>query len=223
MQKSVLNVRGDSVQEDAPDIRSFSVLRIDGEPFEPYEPGAHIDVTSPAGLTRQYSLCGDPDHCEAHLFAVKRESASRGGSRSLHEHVQAGTELTVSAPRTLFKLDPAAREHVLIAAGVGITPLLSMAYRLVKHDAPFSLHYFARDEGLAAFLPLLSRAPFADHVTLHFGVKRAVLDMGPSARKMAAPRTALIHNGQSLKLRPELRRAGTRRPDRCDTTAGGLS
>jgi vanillate O-demethylase ferredoxin subunit len=176
MQKSVSRVRVDSIREEAPGIRSFTVSRIDGKPFEPYEPGAHIDVTGPVGITRQYSLCGDPDRCDAHLLAVKRESASRGGSSSLHEHVQVGTELTVGAPRNLFKLDPEAREHVLIAAGIGITPPLSMAFRLLKHDTPFTLHYFARDEHQAAFLPLLSRAPFADHIALHFGVETALLD-----------------------------------------------
>jgi vanillate O-demethylase ferredoxin subunit len=149
---------------------------MDGLPFDAYEPGAHIDVTSPAGITRQYSLCGDPDRCDAQIFAVKKEQASRGGSRSLHDDVVAGMELSVSAPRNLFQLANRASEHILIAAGIGITPLLSMAYRLVRQRVPFKLHYFARSPQQAAFLSKLSAPPFADHVEIHLQVPRDTLD-----------------------------------------------
>ncbi len=176
MERTTFNVRVDSVRDEAHGVRSFSVSRLDGLPFDHYEPGAHIDVTGPSGVTRQYSLCGDPDHRDAQLFAVKREDASRGGSRSLHDDVTAGSELTIGAPRNLFQLAPEADEHILIAAGIGVTPLLSMAYRLLKRQQRFVLHYFARSAEHAAFLPLLSRAPFSDHVRLHFGVARDQLD-----------------------------------------------
>ncbi len=176
MERTTINVRVDSVRDEAHGVRSFSVSRLDGRPFAHYEPGAHIDVTGPSGVTRQYSLCGDPDHREARLFAVKREDASRGGSRSLHDDVTVGSELTIGAPRNLFQLAPNAEEHILIAAGIGVTPLLSMAYRLLKQQRRFVLHYFARSAEHAAFLPLLSRAPFSDYVKLHFGVARERLD-----------------------------------------------
>jgi vanillate O-demethylase ferredoxin subunit len=176
MERTTFNVRVDSVRDEAQGVRSFSVSRLDGQPFDHYEPGAHIDVTGPSGVTRQYSLCGDPDHRDAHLFAVKREDTSRGGSRSLHDDVTVGSELTIGAPRNLFQLAPGAEEHILIAAGIGVTPLLSMAYRLLKQQQRFVLHYFARSAEHAAFLPLLSRAPFSDHVKLHYGVAREHLD-----------------------------------------------
>ncbi|MFP3614513.1 PDR/VanB family oxidoreductase [Paraburkholderia sp. SIMBA_050] len=176
MERTTFNVRVDSVRDEALGVRSFSVSRLDGQPFDDYEPGAHIDVTVPSGVTRQYSLCGDPDHREAHLFAVKREDASRGGSRSLHEDVAVGSKLTIGGPRNLFQLAPHAREHILIAAGIGVTPLLSMAYRLLKQKQRFMLHYFARSAEHAAFLPLLSRAPFGDYVKFHFGIQIEQLD-----------------------------------------------
>jgi vanillate O-demethylase ferredoxin subunit len=176
MERTTFNVRVDSVRDEAHGVRSFSVSRLDGQPFDHYEPGAHIDVTGPSGVTRQYSLCGDPDHREAQLFAVKREDASRGGSRSLHDDVTVGSQLTIGAPRNLFQLAPGADEYILIAAGIGVTPLLSMAYRLLKHQQRFVLHYFARSAEHAAFLPLLSRAPFSDYVRFHFGVEREQLD-----------------------------------------------
>ncbi|OLL31968.1 oxidoreductase [Burkholderia sp. SRS-W-2-2016] len=171
MQAQTLKVRVDALCEEAHGVRSFSISRLDGQPFERYEPGAHIDVTSPSGVTRQYSLCGDPECVESQIFAVKKEEQSRGGSRSLHDDVSVGTELSVGAPRNLFRLEEAASEHILIGAGIGITPLLSMAYRLAARGARFTLHYFARSEAHAAFMSLLTREPFAQHVKLHFGVE----------------------------------------------------
>lgn len=180
MQAQTLKVRVDAMREEAHGVRSFSISRLDGQPFEGYDPGAHIDVTSPSGITRQYSLCGDPACLDSHVFAVKKEEQSRGGSRSLHEEVGVGTELSVGAPRNLFRLEESASEHILIGAGIGITPLLSMAYRLVARNARFTLHYFARSEAHAAFTALLTRAPFEAHVKVHFGVQpedlRAELD-----------------------------------------------
>ncbi|WP_322093517.1 PDR/VanB family oxidoreductase [Paraburkholderia bannensis] len=170
MQANTFKVRVDSIRDEAHGIRSFRIARVDGKPFAHYEPGAHIDVTAPSGVTRQYSLCGDPAFSEFQLFAVKREPESRGGSRSLHDDVGVGCELLVGQPRNLFRLDAQARAHVLIGAGIGITPLLSMAYRLAERGEPFVLHYFARGEAHAAFLPVLSQEPFASHVRFHFGV-----------------------------------------------------
>ncbi|CAG4909559.1 PDR/VanB family oxidoreductase [Paraburkholderia gardini] len=176
MSGNLFNVRVEAVTDEAPGIRSFVISRIDGGAFDAYEPGAHLDVTSPSGITRQYSLCGDPDHRDHHVFAVKLEPASRGGSRSLHEDVKVGGQLLVSEPRNLFRLHDTAREHVLVAAGIGITPLLSMAYKLTKESAPFALHYFVRSEEHAAFRSLLSQKPFVDRATLHVGVEPESLD-----------------------------------------------
>ncbi|BCQ25431.1 2Fe-2S iron-sulfur cluster binding domain-containing protein [Caballeronia sp. NK8] len=175
MQAQIFKVRVDALREEAHGVRSFSISRLDGRPFDAYTPGAHIDVTSPSGITRQYSLCGDPARRDSHVFAVKKEEQSRGGSRSLHDEVSVGCELSIGAPRNLFQLEEGASEHILVGAGIGITPLLSMAYRLVAIGAPFTLHYFARSETHAAFLPLLARAPFDKHVKLHFGIEREAL------------------------------------------------
>jgi ferredoxin-NADP reductase len=79
MNSSAFTVCVNAVRDEAPGIRSYVISRVDGAPLDAYEPGAHIDVTSPSGVTRQYSLRGDPDLREQHLFAVKREDTSRGG------------------------------------------------------------------------------------------------------------------------------------------------
>ncbi|WP_175876921.1 PDR/VanB family oxidoreductase [Burkholderia sp. BCC0097] len=171
MQANRHQVRIDALIDAAQDIRCFRVSRVDGQPFDAYEPGAHIDVTAPCGITRQYSLCGNPDERGSYLFAVKKEAQSRGGSRSLHDDVSVGAELSIGTPRNLFRLTDDASEHVLIAAGIGITPLLSMAYALHKRGARYRLHYFARSREHAAFVDALSAEPFASHVTFHYGVE----------------------------------------------------
>lgn len=191
MQTSPLEVSVTAVEKEALDIRSFRIVRADGQPFDAYEPGAHIDVTAPSGITRQYSLCGNPDEHDALLFAVKRETASRGGSRSMHDDVVLGSELIVSRPRNLFRIADEAHAHVLIGAGIGITPLLSMAYRLASLGKPFHLHYFARSEAHAAFLGTLARDLPGMRVHLHFGIPRDVLE--PTLRRCLAEVEAGTH------------------------------
>ncbi|KVL34152.1 ferredoxin [Burkholderia territorii] len=175
MQANRHHVRVDALIDAALDIRCFRVSRVDGQPFDAYEPGAHIDVTAPSGVTRQYSLCGRPDERGSYLFAVKKEARSRGGSRSLHDDVRVGAELSIGAPRNLFRLTDNASEHVLIAAGIGITPLLSMAYALAQRGARYRLHYFARSREHAAFVDELSADPFASHVRFHYGIEPVAL------------------------------------------------
>ncbi|MHA7679902.1 PDR/VanB family oxidoreductase [Cupriavidus sp. PET2-C1] len=170
-----MKVRVEKVVEEAVGIRSYRLVPCDGAALAPYEPGAHVDVLGPTGVTRQYSLCSPPDDTSGYLIAVKREDASRGGSEALHDVVQEGAELAISAPRNLFSLAPQASQYLLFAAGIGITPLLSMAYKLNHEKRPYHLHYFARSRERAAFLRLLESAPFDGKVTLHIGIERDAL------------------------------------------------
>ncbi|OWY26724.1 PDR/VanB family oxidoreductase [Herbaspirillum robiniae] len=161
----------DKLIDETGDIRSFRLVRADGAALPGYEPGAHIDVTGPTGVTRQYSLCGPPDDACGYTIAVKKEAASRGGSSALHEAVTEGMELEIGAPRNLFALHADAPEHVLFGAGIGVTPLLSMAYKLWAGQSKFTLHYFVRAREHAAFADLLDAAPFAAHVRFHYAVQ----------------------------------------------------
>lgn len=160
----------DSITNETAEIRSFRLVRPDGGVLPRYEPGAHIDVTGPTGIMRQYSLCGPLDETNAYTFAVKKELASRGGSLALHEAVSVGSELEIGEPRNLFALSPDATEHLLFGAGIGVTPLLSMAYRLSATNTPFSLHYFTRAPEHTAFAALIAAAPFANNVYFHYGI-----------------------------------------------------
>ncbi|MBC9725115.1 PDR/VanB family oxidoreductase [Streptomyces sp. TRM68367] len=153
-------------------IKVLRLVRPDGAALVPYPAGAHIDVTGPTGITRPYSLCGPPHDTGAYTIAVKRETNSRGGSQALHDKTEPGTRLTIGAPRQLFGLAPDAARHHLVAAGIGITPLLAMAYELHGRGAEFTLHYVARSPEEAAFAALLEESAFAERVVRHFGLGR---------------------------------------------------
>ncbi len=174
-----MKVKIERIVDEALDIRSFRLVRSDGQPLDTYEPGAHVDLTGPTGVTRQYSLCGPPQDRRAYLVAVKKEAQSRGGSLALHEQVEEGMELEMGSPRSLFHLDPSATEHVLFAAGIGVTPLLSMAYRLTENAQPWRLHYFARSPAYAAFADLLA-STFDGYVQFHYGIEPCDLDVALS-------------------------------------------
>ncbi|MGC7100613.1 PDR/VanB family oxidoreductase [Amycolatopsis lurida] len=161
----------DVVQE-ASGIRSLRLRQLDGAPFAPFRAGAHIDVTGPTGLLRQYSLASDPADLSSILIAVKLEESSRGGSAALHE-VAVGDQLEISTPRNLLAIAEDADRHLLVAGGIGVTPLLSMAYELHSRGAAFEFHYFVRSRDALAFADLLeNRAEFRDRVILHVGKPR---------------------------------------------------
>ncbi|AGF73707.1 PDR/VanB family oxidoreductase [Corynebacterium halotolerans] len=167
---SLIDVVVSDIVQETPTIKSFYLTLPDGKPVGHYSPGAHIDVVGPNSLTRQYSLCGRPDGEDAYLFAVKREEGGRGGSEALHE-LKIGDQLQVSAPRNLLQIAEDAEHHILVAGGIGITPMLSLARYMDVRDISFELHYYARSEEEAAFLPLLTeKCP--DKLHAHLGVGR---------------------------------------------------
>ena len=154
------------------DIRSLRLVQENGAPLGPYRAGAHIDVTGPTGILRQYSLCGPPAEAASLTIAVKREPESRGGSAALHE-LGEGDIIEIGEPRNILTVAPDADRHVLIAAGIGVTPLLSMAYELHSAGAEFTLAYFTRSRAETAFLDFLeNRAELCDRVQLHIGCTR---------------------------------------------------
>lgn len=169
---SLIDVVVSDITQETPTIKSFHLAKPDGTSIGHYTPGAHIDVVGPTSLTRQYSLCGRPDGDDAYLFAVKREQNGRGGSDALHD-LKVGDTLKISAPRNLLKMDESAKHHVLVAGGIGITPMLSLARYMDVRDISFELHYFARSEEEAAFLPLLTER-MEDKLFAHLGVPRDV-------------------------------------------------
>ena len=147
-------------------IRSFELAREDGRPLPPFGPGAHIDVHLPGTLTRQYSLCGEAGRTDTYMIAVLKAAESRGGSHALHE-LKKGDRLVIDEPRNHFALVDAADHSVLIAGGIGVTPLLAMAEHLAATNQSFELHYCIRSRPAAAFLDRLQSAVPSDRFFLH--------------------------------------------------------
>lgn len=147
-----LKLRVRAIRWEAERIHSFELDSPEGEPLPEAAAGAHIDVHLPGGITRSYSLAGDPLDRQRWVLGVLREAGGRGGSKAMHDKVAVGQMLEVGKPRQAFELVPHAGHTILIAGGIGITPLKSMAHALFKAGQSFELHYCARTAKHAAFL-----------------------------------------------------------------------
>ncbi len=141
------------------------------DPAQPVLPaftaGAHIAVTTPNGLQRRYSLCNAPSERHRYQIAVQRDAQGAGGSVSLVDGVKVGDRLSVSAPLNYFPLAPEAQHTLLLAGGIGITPMLAMVHELQARQAGFTLVYVARFPESSAFLDALSAPELAGHVRIH--------------------------------------------------------
>jgi len=182
----VLPVRVARKAVEALDICSFELVAADDQPLPAFSAGAHLDVQVPGGLTRQYSLCNAPHETHRYLIGVLRDAASRGGSAAMHDRVREGDVLTIGAPKNHFPLAPQARRHLLLAGGIGITPILCMAEQLAASGADFALHYSTRSRERTAFHDRLRASAFAERVAFHFDDGEAAqrLDL---AALLAAP------------------------------------
>ena len=177
---SALQVIVRSRRVEAEGICSFELVHPEGQALPAFSAGAHVDVHVAPGLVRQYSLCNDPATRDHYRIAVLREPQSRGGSAGMHEQVREGQLLTISAPRNHFELAPGAARSLLLAGGIGITPIWAMAQALHSRGEDFALHYCGRAAARMAFVPALHEAAFAGQVQLH-------ADDGPQAQRLDAP------------------------------------
>jgi vanillate O-demethylase ferredoxin subunit len=177
MSDSMLTVRVTRRTPEAVDISTFELCDVDGKPLPPFAAGSHIDVHLPNGMTRQYSLCNDPTESHRYLIGVLRDPASRGGSTAMHEQIQEGTVLRISTPKNHFPLAHEARRSILVAGGIGVTPILCMAERLAMAGADFEMHYCTRSRERTAFRDRIAASSFAQRVRFHF-------DDGDAAQKL---------------------------------------
>lgn len=186
--ESVLDVRVAARCLEAEGICSFELVHPEGQDLPAFSAGSHIDVHLPNGLVRPYSLCNDPRERHRYLIAVLNEPASRGGSRAMHEQVAVGQHLRISAPKNHFALAAQASHSLLLAGGIGITPLLAMAEQLVGTQASFELHVCARTRARAAFQERLTTGALASHVRFHLddGAKDQALDLAALLAQVAA-------------------------------------
>ncbi len=173
---TTLQVRVQRKSEAAEGIVALELVSADGGPLPGFGAGSHIDVHLPNGLVRQYSLCNSAAERHRYRIAVLREPTSRGGSAAVHDLVKEGDVLTISAPRNHFALHDAPRS-LLLAGGIGVTPILCMAQRLATWGADFEMHYCTRSPARTAFREEIAASGFADKVHLHH-------DDGPEAQKL---------------------------------------
>ncbi|WP_259048230.1 PDR/VanB family oxidoreductase [Klebsiella sp. BIGb0407] len=148
---NMLNVIVDGMWRQGDNNLAIRLVPDRDESLPAWQPGAHIDVHLPGGIIRQYSLTGNPHQMTSYLICIARETHSRGGSRYIHEALRPGQRLSVSSPRNLFVLQPAA-QVTLLAAGIGITPLYAMALQLAAEKIPFVLHYSVKNRENGAFI-----------------------------------------------------------------------
>jgi vanillate O-demethylase ferredoxin subunit len=136
------------------DVKSFLLQGDVKAPLPPFSAGAHIDVLMTPALRRSYSLVNGEWENDRYVIAVRRQP-KEGGANYMHDHVSEGGLLEVSHPRNAFPLDPTAPLSILVAGGIGITPILSMARSLHAHGRRFHLYYCCSSRQQAAFLPEL--------------------------------------------------------------------
>lgn len=154
------------IRFEAKGINSYELADPAGAELPAFTAGAHIDLHLPNGVVRQYSLCNSAAERHRYVIAVLRDEQGRGGSTALHDGLHVQDMVQVSIPRNNFQLMPEAKKVILIAGGIGMTPLKSMAHALEAKGVPFEMHYCSRNAGAVAFKEQLE-APWV-HGALHF-------------------------------------------------------
>ncbi len=180
MTPDLLTLVVEDVRMEARNVVSIDLRQADGAELPPFDAGSHVDVYLPDGLVRQYSLCNPSWERHRYRVAVLRTDESRGGSMGMHR-LRRGQEVRIGRPRNHFPLVDEGSHVLLLAGGIGVTPLLSMAHSLVADQRPFELHYAARTGDTVAFREELSslaaRAAPRSSVVFH-------LDDGPASQRM---------------------------------------
>jgi vanillate O-demethylase ferredoxin subunit len=175
-----LTVRVAGKAPEAADICTVTLVDPSGKPLPPFDAGAHIDVYLRNALVRQYSLCNDPREKHRYVIAVLRVPMSRGGSAAMHEDIEVGDLIEISAPKNHFPLVPSAPRSLLLAGGIGVTPIIGMAERLGSIDADFEMHYCTSSLDRTAFVERIAQSAYAGRVSHHFSD-------GPAEQRLDLP------------------------------------
>ncbi len=185
----LIDARLTKIEDVARDTKLYTFQRVAGGPLPAYKPGAHIDLHLPNGLVRQFSLVVPSSNPDSYVVGVKRDAASRGGSRYIIDEMKVGAEIKISAPRNNFPLVENAEHVVLIAGGIGITPIWCMAQELAALERPWKLYYSCRSREDMAFLETLKTLD-PQSVHLHFDDEAEGKFLDLAAAIAAAPQGA---------------------------------
>ncbi|WZH38793.1 MAG: PDR/VanB family oxidoreductase [Microbacterium enclense] len=170
------------ITRQTPDIVSVTLQSVDATPLPAWQPGAHIDLQLITRHERQYSLCGDPADTASYRIAVRREELSRGGSRYIHSFLREGGTVWVRPPRNLFELGEAPA-YLLLAAGIGVTPILAMARHLASVGADWRMIDIVRSRGGVAFADEI--AALGERATVHVSGEEGRLDLAATVGGIA--------------------------------------
>ncbi len=152
---------------EAHQIVSFELVDPDGAELPAFSAGSHIDVTIPGGIVRQYSLINSEKERHRYLIGVWKDANSRGGSKALHEMVSEGDTLQVGLPRNRFRIPRSTKRAVLMARGIGATPVLSIADYLKSANVPFEFHYVFQLMSPGSFESLIKASSFSEDTTFY--------------------------------------------------------
>ncbi|NHN39900.1 oxidoreductase [Pseudomaricurvus alcaniphilus] len=174
-----MKLRLDSIQYASSEISLFRFVALDGSELSSINPGAHIGLHLPNGLVRQYSLINQGESPTSYLIGVKREDNGRGGSLFMHKSLHVGTVLEVDQPRNNFPLLEDQNCSVLIAGGIGITPIYSMVSRLQELGRNFHIYYACRSKSEAIFIDQIADTKnanfhFDDEAGAYFDMRSAI-------------------------------------------------
>ena len=151
MSGPALEVRVKSVTWEADRVNLYELVPLAGGALPEFTAGSHVDVHLPHGATRSYSLVNPQGETQRYVIGVALDASSAGGSRYMHETCRPGDKLAISPPTNNFALVEDAPLTLLVAGGIGITPIYCMAQRLTAIGRPWQLYYSARTREVAAF------------------------------------------------------------------------
>jgi tetrachlorobenzoquinone reductase len=165
-----LEARIKAITYEADRVISLDLRPVTSGELPPFSAGAHIEVQLPNGIERSYSIASPQCDNSRYLLAVQLEPESKGGSLFIHQSLRVGTVLMISPPRNHFPLKEDAEHSILIAGGIGITPLWCMAQRLESLKRSYTLVYAVRTRNRAAFLQEISAnvRTGSERLSLHF-------------------------------------------------------
>jgi ferredoxin-NADP reductase len=191
-QAGLIEARVTAIQDVARDTKLYTFARVDGGKLPAYAPGAHIDLHLPNGLVRQFSLVMPNSDPDVYVIGVKRDAASRGGTRYIIDEMRVGDQIRISPPRNNFPLVDNAGHVVLIAGGIGITPIWCMVQELAARKRSWKLHYSCRSRQDMAFLEDLQKLD-PQSIHLHFDDEADGQFLDLAAAIAAAPADAHLY------------------------------
>ena len=150
----------EDIKELSPFVKQFTLKTIDGSELPPFSGGCHTVITMHSDkkhFRNAYSLVGQTNDKQSYIVAIRREDEGRGGSLFMHNEVEIGTQLEISAPFNLFGLNKTAHKHIMIAGGIGITPFMAYLQDLAFLTDNFELHYATRKRSYGAYIDELER------------------------------------------------------------------